>query len=382
MAQRLRRGISQRTRISFGAVSVHSWLRKADMKLLYHTSPVPNFGDDINESIWDALAPGLLDDAENVGFLGIGTVVGKPFDRIDRLHVFSSGAGYDPLNFPSDDVRVWCVRGPITARLLNIDPSYAVTDGALLAPLVWPASKSTGQVVVIPHWQSLLGYEAAWTEACSIAGFKLVNPMQCVERVLEDISSASLVLTESLHGAILADAYGVEWKAWSCSSNFSLIKWTDWTASMDVPLSVSAVAAPRASIVKQLGRPPIAQGAIDSIISEEAVEREISARCTKRTEPTQSRMSPKVLLKRIVLSDFVGSKILGFHPAETAKNLLEIASSATPQLSSADNRTRLTQKLLGLLKEMSELNEHQAEASTTGKPFNSLPHDGSKRGVT
>ncbi len=323
------------------------------MKLLHHTSPIPNFGDDINEQIWEALAPGLFDDDNGVGFLGIGTVVGRPFDKVDRLHVFSSGAGYDPIELPSHDVNIWCVRGPITARLLNVDASRAVTDGALLAPLVWPAAKKKQQVVVIPHWQSLHGREAYWHQACSSAGFKLVSPMQRVEKVLEDISSATLVLTESLHGAILADAYGVPWKAWACSSNFSLIKWKDWTASMDLPLCVSGVSAPSPSIAKQLGQPAFPSGEIDIPVSDDSVEQEIESRCVARGQSKPTKVSLKTLAKKIVLSEFIGSSFLGYRPEQTAKHLLAIASSAAPQLSAEDHRARLTQKLLHLLEQVS-----------------------------
>lgn len=324
------------------------------MKLLHNMNPIPNFGDDINERLWDALAPGLFDGAQNTGFLGIGALVGKPFDPVDRLHVFSSGAGYGPIALPSDDVNVWCVRGPITAKLLNVDASRIVTDGALLAPLVWPAAKRKQQVVVIPHWQSLHGREAYWHEACSVAGFKLVSPMQRVEKVLEDISSASLVLTECLHGAILADAYGVPWKAWTCSSKFSAIEWKDWTASMDVPLCVSGVAAPSTSIVKKLGRPLIAKGEIDVMISDDVVENEIASRSMEGTTPPPNKRFLETVLESVTLSEWVGSNVSGYRPAETAKHLLAIASSAAPQLSAEDRRARLSQRLMDLLSLVSE----------------------------
>ncbi len=322
------------------------------MRLLHHSDPIPNFGDDINEQIWDALAPGMLDDCNGVGFLGIGTVVGKRFDPVDELHIFSSGAGYDPIDLPSENVNVWCVRGPITAGLLNVDPSRVVTDGALLAPLVWPAAKKKQQVVVMPHWQSLHGREAYWERACSAAGFKLVSPMQRVEKVLTELSSATLVLTESLHGAILADAYGVPWKAWACSSNFSLIKWKDWTASMDLPLSVSGVAAPSTRIVKDYGRSLFEPGSIDVPVSDDVVEREIYTRCSVRAQNQNVISSLKSFVKRTLLSEFIGSNILGYRPEQTAKQLLEIARTADRQLSAEDHRARLTQKLLHLLNEV------------------------------
>ena len=49
-----------------------------------------------------------------------------------RLHVFSTGAGYDAVETWRTERRIWCVRGPMTARLLGTDAS--LTDGAILAP--------------------------------------------------------------------------------------------------------------------------------------------------------------------------------------------------------------------------------------------------------
>ena len=103
----------------------------------YHRKGVPNFGDDLNVVLWKGLAPDLFDDDLKIGFVGIGTIIGMPCGEVQRLHVFSSGIGYDrPEGWRGKQVEYWCVRGPISAHVLGLPEDRAITDGAILTPLV------------------------------------------------------------------------------------------------------------------------------------------------------------------------------------------------------------------------------------------------------
>ena len=119
------------------------------MKLVYFHGQQPNFGDDLNGVLWPRLLPRLFDDAGSEGFLGIGTLIGMATPGCNRLHVFSTGAGYDPVDDWRIARQVWCVRGPITARLLGAERDAALTDGAILAPDVFapPPGDPTGRAV-------------------------------------------------------------------------------------------------------------------------------------------------------------------------------------------------------------------------------------------
>ena len=67
------------------------------MKLVYFRGKQPNFGDDLNAVLWPRLLPGLFDETGAEGFLGIGTLIGMATPGCLRLHVFSTGAGYDAV---------------------------------------------------------------------------------------------------------------------------------------------------------------------------------------------------------------------------------------------------------------------------------------------
>ncbi|HZV09398.1 MAG TPA: polysaccharide pyruvyl transferase family protein, partial [Novosphingobium sp.] len=165
------------------------------MQLVHYLSTTPNFGDDLNRDIWPALAPGLFADAgDGRGFVGIGTIIGMPDVPDMRLEVFSSGAGYDALAaWRGRDVVYHCVRGPVSARLCGLDPALALTDGAILAPLVpglpdaaGGGASGGGGIAVVPHFQTLAG--GGWAEACAAAGMRLVDPRQNPHAVISALA--------------------------------------------------------------------------------------------------------------------------------------------------------------------------------------------------
>lgn len=57
--------------------------------------------------------------------------------------------------------------------------------------------------------------------------------------MIRKLAAAPLVITESMHGAILADAFGTPWKAVSISHRFNAEKWHDWADSLDLTLEVA-----------------------------------------------------------------------------------------------------------------------------------------------
>jgi succinoglycan biosynthesis protein ExoV len=227
------------------------------MKLVHYTGSVPNFGDDLNALVWPALAPHLFTpDDEDRGFVGIGTILGMPSNRHQQLDVMSSGTGYDPIsNWGDRRITFHCVRGPVTTHVLGLDPALAVADGALLCPLIpaLPQRREGGdQIAVVPHFQTLAF--PGWDEACTMAGMKLVDPRHPPEEVIRAITKSSLVLTESLHGAIIADTYGIPWLAFATSGNFCMPKWIDWTASVDVDFSVTYLPPPTSDPLLRFGK--------------------------------------------------------------------------------------------------------------------------------
>ncbi|OLT59324.1 polysaccharide pyruvyl transferase family protein [Moorena bouillonii] len=214
------------------------------MKLFYYQySPkrfpggLNNFGDDLNPWLWQQLIPNLLDDDESTAFVGIGTLLNnllpKRLPNASRIIIFSTGVGYEKLPKLQDSWTIYCVRGPLSAKALGISPQLAVTDGAVLVRrLFHPTSQKIHQFAVMPHAKSARYGGQAWHQICEQIGFKYIDPRLPVEQVLSAISQTNILLTEAMHGAIVADALRIPWIPICTNPNILAFKWQDWCLSV------------------------------------------------------------------------------------------------------------------------------------------------------
>jgi succinoglycan biosynthesis protein ExoV len=319
------------------------------MKLVYFRGKELNFGDDLNAVLWPHLLPGLFDEQGTEGFLGIGTLIGMATPDCTRLHVFSTGAGYDAVDTWRTERQVWCVRGPITARLLGTDA--ALTDGAILAPDIMspPAGDPTGRSVgVIPHWQSL--HFPGWPAACDAAGFRLISPIDTPERVHAAIGTVSLVLTESLHGAIFADTMGIPWIPFVTTRNVSALKWVDWCLSVGVAFAPVPLQPPSASAALAFGRPDRGVGGTGERrlhFDAEAAMTEFRQRVDRHgAVPPAPSLGARARAGLQTAAHLpLVSRALGYAPERTAAGLVE-AAWLEPTLSAASRRADLRSAML------------------------------------
>ncbi|MBA9071104.1 succinoglycan biosynthesis protein ExoV [Methylobacterium sp. RAS18] len=318
------------------------------MRLTYYHGRVPNFGDDLNGVLWPALRPDLFDESETVAFVGIGTIIGFPCAPYRQLNVFSSGAGNDPLGRWADrDVTFWCVRGPITAALLGLEADRALCDGAILAPLVpsrFPAAHhDSGEILLIPHWQTL--DDPGWEEAARLAGYVLLDPRGSPEAVIGRIARARMVLTESLHGAILADTYGVPWAAFATSGNFQASKWLDWTRSLGRGFEFTIVPPPSATGFLRYGRPMAAIGTSVSVTDAIAM-RDMRGRTEQAARPAvTAKARVKARVKAWVKRSGLLNRFYDMSPARTAEALTGLAR-AVRQPSTPGTITQLQTRMM------------------------------------
>ena len=199
-----------------------------------------NFGDALNPWLWKKLCPEACDQRKDVLFLGIGTVLSPRVPAAPVKVVFGSGCGDAPPPRLDDRWRFYCVRGPLTAKKLGLDLNYALTDPAILArPFCSPPAKKIYPVSLMLHHQSM--FEADWQKLAGRAGFHCIDPRRSVDEVLAELGQTGLLLTEALHGAIVADALRVPWIPLRLYDRFSEFKWRDWTQSMQLPLAVHEV---------------------------------------------------------------------------------------------------------------------------------------------
>ncbi len=203
----------------------------------YWESAHGNFGDDLNLWLWDFLLPGFRDVHDETLLVGVGTVLNQALmpGAVHKL-VVGSGFGYGAL--PDFSVREeWdlrCVRGPLTAAKVGLDPRLGIVDPAVMVADMpeFQGIPNSGETIFVPHWESTVG--GAWPAVCKAVGIGYVDPCSEARSVIRSIAGAGLVIAESMHAAILADAFRVPWVAVSTSQNVNSVKWQDWAASLDV----------------------------------------------------------------------------------------------------------------------------------------------------
>lgn len=212
------------------------------MKLFYYeTRSHKNFGDELNPWLWSRLLP-ELDNCPKSIFVGIGTLLNdttlKLIEKAETVIVFSTGAGYgSSLRFrPPSNWQIYCVRGPLSAKRLNLPISLAVTDGAaLLKRFFAPVGESERRYdfSYMPHFRH--GDRALFKAVCKRAGIHYIDPVGEIETVIADISQSRVLISEAMHGAIVADTLRVPWIPVRTSPKILPFKWQDWCASVGLP---------------------------------------------------------------------------------------------------------------------------------------------------
>ena len=199
-----------------------------------------NFGDLLSPWLVGLLAdtPVTYAPSDERSYLAVGSIVSEA--RRSSI-VWGSGAFGSEGKWgitPAAEYRA--VRGPLTrSRLRNIGlPVPRVYgDPALLAPLVyWPDVEKDAEVGIVVRWS-----ESRWTSAVAGPGVKIIDlGSDDVTGTLRELISCRRILSSSLHGLILADAYGIP-NAWLDSDSGAggsrpaggEFKFYDYMASVD-----------------------------------------------------------------------------------------------------------------------------------------------------
>ncbi len=207
------------------------------MYLQYCTNENGNFGDDLNAWLWPQLISKLLAKKDNNYLIGIGTILSNQQDAIptkEKKIVFSSGTGYKVDAKIDETWDIIGVRGKKTAQAYHLPNDKVLCDGAyLLRQIVddTPCAKNT-KIGFMPHISSIPLFD--WQSTCKKLRLYYISPQQSVDTVLSQMQECNRIITEAMHGAIVADALRIPWCAASYSPSFLKFKWEDWTSVLDI----------------------------------------------------------------------------------------------------------------------------------------------------
>lgn len=183
----------------------------------------------------------------NSTILIVGTLLDSDwFHRIPK-HKVIWGCGYsgDPMFDVRRAVRentFLAVRGPLTASYLGLPDEIPVGDPALLLPRVRHVEPNDDiGVGYVPHFNSRGSIKRSTLKEC---GADRLVDIACTREtfwdLVQSIVNARFILTSSLHGAIIAQAYGRPW-ALCTPAGVKLdkpFKWHDWFAYLGVEFAI------------------------------------------------------------------------------------------------------------------------------------------------
>lgn len=257
------------------------------MRLYYHADPYGNFGDDLNPWLWPQLIPGIFNNNndEETLFIGIGTLLNEGVPATIPKVVFGTGAGYGKLPLIDEKWKFYCVRGPLSARILGLDSELAITDpGVLIKTLNLPEKSKRYDLSLMLH--HLSARMANFKPLCEELGINLIDHSAEVYETICDIQRSKALITEAMHGAIVADALRVPWVPLRLHSHILEFKWMDWCSSLGLnynPLPKENIISP------DLDLTPEQRSALLSALLKKTVT---------RIEPI---LSPESALDRVIL---------------------------------------------------------------------------------
>ena len=208
----------------------------------YWWKEVPNFGDRIAPLLlehfadirveWDTVSRSKIASVgsilEHIPPLWDGYILGSgKLHEDSRLQVVQMG---------KVSATILALRGPLSAQ--GIAGNYALGDPGILADELVGAQVKVWDLGIIPHWsdKELAPKFEALVKAPNTT--KVINPSDDPLTVLRQIGACKRIVTSSLHGMIVADAFGLPRRVEICpamAKDGGDFKFRDYSASIQMP---------------------------------------------------------------------------------------------------------------------------------------------------
>lgn len=223
----------------------------------YWWNAVPNFGD--------AIAPLLLEhflsehfkikvEWDTISHSSIASI-GSILEHIPPLwdgYILGSGKLKENTQLHNmSKAKVLALRGPLSARAFK--GSHALGDPGLLAnELVGPQEKKW-DLGIVPHWKDKELADRFTSIIKPPHTVLVINPKDEPLSVLRAIGSCRRIVTSSLHGMIVSDAFGgIPRRVEMCAAldkEGGDFKFRDYSASIKTPFEVGKMMEPRRFLV-------------------------------------------------------------------------------------------------------------------------------------
>lgn len=175
----------------------------------YWWREVPNFGDALAPLLLERFA-GIKVQWDTISHSSIASV-GSILEHIPPLwdgYILGSGKlmEHTRLHLHTKTAKVLSIRGPLSAR--GIPGSFTLGDPGLLADELVAPPEKLWDLGIVPHWQDKELVAKFSHIIPKQYSYKIINPGDDPLTVISQIGSCRRIVTSSLHGMIVADAFG------------------------------------------------------------------------------------------------------------------------------------------------------------------------------
>lgn len=195
---------------------------------VFYWDSVPNFGDVIGPYLISRITGKQVLNIHSLphsGFMAVGSIL-QMINREDMV-VWGSGLIAEPTDQVIENLRkykpkILSVRGCETAKQLSkagiaVPDRSVYGDPGLILPLFYnPLISDSKKIGICPHYIHKLHFLKNVTNQDSL---NIIDVQKDMESVVDSISSSTVCISTSLHGLIIAQAYGVPWVWLEVSDN-------------------------------------------------------------------------------------------------------------------------------------------------------------------
>lgn len=205
-------------------------LRPGGLPVWWHVGR-PNFGDDINPTLFAALGAGSVRfaaDRTRPHVLGAGSIL----EHAGPAAVVCGSGFLAPPDRPVTAAEIVAVRGRRSAAAAGVPDDVLLGDPLVLIDQFVQPVAPRRRFGFVPHVTSVL----QWRRLAG-SGVHVIDPAWDPWRVVDEIAACETIFSQSLHGLIVADALGIPnvWVAPSDGMAGGRFKFDDYFSTIDRP---------------------------------------------------------------------------------------------------------------------------------------------------
>ena len=181
---------------------------------------VPNFGDELSPEVVAFVTGRRVQQAGRWGcdLTGVGSILDRYLSTKGRLvlgarsalgrpvQVWGSGLIHAaPAQTPA--LTILALRGHLTRQILNAAETTPLGDPGLLAAAMLGQPTARQAIGIVPHYSDKPDPMVA--SLARLPGVRIIDTERGGAEVCADIARCAVILSSSLHGLVVADAYGL-----------------------------------------------------------------------------------------------------------------------------------------------------------------------------